>query len=188
MGVPAFMKKFACVVFDDGAIYKDTVSKCFERSGVGMVLVLICHRLGLDAFNLTEYRAGVEACFRLPEFQGLASGNSGNSAHYFVATHGDDCLLYLDPHTTQPALESLSDIVPGSQFAAGLRPARPLALRWARLNPSICLGFLVRSADEFRSLCDSLCQPPYSDVIEVLAKKPSYADRTVSSTDDGDLT
>lgn len=177
--VPAFLQRLACVVFEDGAIYKNSVLEQFSGN-CSAVIVLVCRRLGLESFNLAEYRAGVESCFELPQFQGLASGNSGNSAHFFVGTH-DDCLLYLDPHRVQPALETTEHIV-----ASGLQAGRPIPLRWTRLNPSVCLSFLVKSPEEFTALCERLCEAPRSDVFEVLEQQPSYADRVEEATE-GDM-
>eukprot|EP00747_Dinoflagellata_sp_TGD_P222694 gnl/TRDRNA2_/TRDRNA2_94392_c0_seq3.p1 gnl/TRDRNA2_/TRDRNA2_94392_c0~~gnl/TRDRNA2_/TRDRNA2_94392_c0_seq3.p1 ORF type:complete len:357 (-),score=68.21 gnl/TRDRNA2_/TRDRNA2_94392_c0_seq3:74-1144(-) len=181
---PAFVQKLACVVFEDGAVYKDSVNQLFDGGAEG-IIILLCRRLGLDAFNAAEYRNGIESCFELQEFQGLASGNSASSAHFFVATHGDS-LVYLDPHTTHPALESL-------EFARGeaaptLRASQPLPLRWARLNPSVCMGFLVRSREEFIALCGKLCEKCREDVFEVLDKKPSYASyKETTEEEDGDM-
>lgn len=111
------------------------------------VILFVCGRLGLESCNLEEYQRGfgigislslafrgLDSCFRLPEFQGLASGNSSSSAHFFVATHGEDSLLFLDPHITHPALRKPSDVVESH----GLRAERPLRLPWSSLNPSIC--------------------------------------------------
>lgn len=180
---PAFLRGVACVVFEDGAIYKESVLERFS-SGSNAVIILLCRRLGLESFNVEAYRAGLEACFELPEFQGLASGNSASSAHFFVGTH-EDCLLYLDPHTVRPALESLND-VRGSPDA-GLQPARPHPLRWQRLNPSVCLGFLVRSSEEFLAVCGKLSEGPRGDVAEVLERQPSYAGRAETTAEDGEM-
>eukprot|EP00401_Gymnodinium_catenatum_P077876 CAMPEP_0117507166 /NCGR_PEP_ID=MMETSP0784-20121206/26287_1 /TAXON_ID=39447 /ORGANISM="" /LENGTH=342 /DNA_ID=CAMNT_0005302669 /DNA_START=137 /DNA_END=1165 /DNA_ORIENTATION=+ len=184
-----FIQRLGCVVFDDGAIFKDEVLDRFDRNGDHAIILLICRRLGRDYFNVDEYREGVEACFRLPEFQGLASGNSGSSAHFFMGAHGDDSLLYMDPHTVQPALESVSDAAAGSSWSSGLRPERPLPLHWARLNPSVCLGFLVRSRSEFLKLCECLCEGPCGEVFEVLQTQPKYAERDieVETTEEGDM-
>lgn len=176
---------FACVVFEDGAIYKETVLERLSRPGSRAVLVLVCRRLGLDSFNVEEYRAGLESCFTLPEFQGMASGNSGSSAHFFVGTH-DDSLLYLDPHTVQTSLESVETLQPGSVASQSLRPARPFPLHWARLNPSICLGFLVRSPEEFLALCAKLVEGPRGEVLEVLEREPCFAERA-EETQEGDM-
>eukprot|EP00928_Gymnodinium_smaydae_P043401 TRINITY_DN29082_c0_g1_i2.p1 TRINITY_DN29082_c0_g1~~TRINITY_DN29082_c0_g1_i2.p1 ORF type:complete len:372 (-),score=86.25 TRINITY_DN29082_c0_g1_i2:327-1442(-) len=186
---PRFLSEIACVVFEDGPICKSVVFDRFAR-GAKACIVLVCLRLGLDGFNVTEYGAGLRLCFRMPEFQGLASGNSGSSAHFFVATHDDDTLLFLDPHQTLPALESLLtlegavDASTDAAAAAGLRAVRPLPLRSARLNPSVCLGFLVRSRDAFESLCDRLSSGEPSKVFEVLERPICFADRGEEALDD----
>lgn len=181
--LPDQLQKVRCAVFEDGTIYRAAVIELFE-AGCDAVVILVCRRLGLDSFNLAEYRAGVEACFDLPEFQGLASGNSGSSAHFFVGTH-DDCLIYMDPHRTQPSLETVDDV--RGSLKDSVRPDRALALRWARLNPSVCLGFLVRSLSEFTELCSKLCDKPRIDVFEVLEKQPSYADRPETEETEGEM-
>jgi len=88
--VPAFLRQLRCVVFEDGAIFKASVLEHFEGpTSAEAVIIFVCQRLGLEDFKADLYRPGVESCFSLSEFQGLASGNSTNSAHFFVATHGD---------------------------------------------------------------------------------------------------
>lgn len=166
---PAFLAKVSCVPFEDGVIFKSVVLECF-RHGAASVIFFVCLRLGLEEFNLSEYRAGLEACFSLPEFQGLASGNSTTSAHFFVGT-SDDRLLFLDPHITFPALESTAGV------DCGLHPQRPLPLRWASLNPSVCMGFLVRSPAELEVLCGKLSSGHLGAVFEVLDVRPAYAER-----------
>lgn len=181
---PGFLRGLRCAVFEDGAIFKETVLELFS-GGCSAVVILVCRRLGLDYFNVAEYRPGIESCFSLPEFLGLASGNSASSAHYFVGTH-DDCLLFLDPHKTQPALESVEDV--SSRGAdAGLQASRPLPLRWSRLNPSLCLGFLVKTREEFLGLCEKLSQGPRGDVIEILERRPSYVACAETAAEDGDM-
>ncbi|CAJ1455286.1 unnamed protein product [Effrenium voratum] len=145
-GNPEFLKGIRCAVFVDGPIYKVSVTEHFD-AGATAVILFVCRRLGLDSCNLDEYQEGLQSCFGLPEFQGLASGNSSSSAHFFVATHSEDSLLFLDPHVTRPALQSARDIVASS----GLRTERPLRLPWSNLNPSVCMAFLVRSKAEHRA-------------------------------------
>jgi len=169
VGSPDFLKGVGCAVFVDGPIYKANVMERFD-SGCTSVILFVCRRLGLESCNLDEYQQGLDSCFRLPEFQGLASGNSSSSAHFFVATHGEDSLLFLDPHITHPALQKPADVV----ASCGLRAERPLRLPWTSLNPSICVAFLVRSKSEFNSLCDRLCEGPREQVFEVLERQPTY--------------
>jgi hypothetical protein len=112
----------------------------------------------MSAFDFRNFRHGVVSvwerivCHGLPRLQdpmiqwsnafptpcvlqGLASGNSSSSAHFFVvtasgvcsswchraccttngdqrqATHGEDSLLFMDPHVTYPALQKDADVV-----------------------------------------------------------------------------
>eukprot|EP00929_Paragymnodinium_shiwhaense_P119723 TRINITY_DN91621_c0_g1_i1.p1 TRINITY_DN91621_c0_g1~~TRINITY_DN91621_c0_g1_i1.p1 ORF type:complete len:389 (+),score=77.90 TRINITY_DN91621_c0_g1_i1:212-1378(+) len=186
---PKFLQQLACVVFDEGVIYKAEVLNCFEQgqtTPVDAIVLLICGRWGLDQFNVEQYKEGMKACFLMPEFLGLASGNDGSSAHYFVATHGEDQLLYLDPHVTFPALEAIEEVSAGSECADTLRPPGPQALAWSRLNPSVCLGFLVRSKDEFLKLCDSLEEGRKGDVFEVMEKRPCYDQHALLQEDEED--
>lgn len=168
-GRPDFLQEVGCAVFVDGPIYKETVMERFD-GGCTSVIILVCRRLGLESCNLDEYQQGLDVCFRLPEFQGLASGNSSSSAHFFVATHGEDSLLFMDPHVTYPALKKDADVV----ASCGLRAGRPLRLPWSSLNPSVCVAFLVQSKSEFLSLCDRLCEGPGEQLFEVLERQPTY--------------
>jgi len=172
---PACLKKVACAVFDDGAIFKADVMEAFQQDeAVEGVVILVCKVLGLDRFNEAEYREAIKSCFEMPQFLGLASGNDGTSAHYFIATHGDEELLFLDPHTVHPALHSIEEVMDAG-VAETLRPPQdPLRLGWSRLNASMCLGFLVRSHEDFETLCASLCEGARGEVFEVLEKKPCY--------------
>jgi len=173
----------SCVVFDDGAIFKSSVLEKF-KSGCEGVILFVCNRLGLESFNMETYRAGMEVCFKFPQFLGLASGNSGSSAHYFVATHGDS-LLYLDPHQTYPALEKLEHARDAEGGVSdGLQATRPHPLRWTHLNPSVCLGFLVRSPEDFLNLCSMLCQGSCGEVFEVLEKPFDFAGLGEEEIDD----
>lgn len=162
--VPSFLHKMSCVVFDDGPIFKSTVLQKFE-SGSEAVVFLVCRRLGLDSLNVATYREGLDACFKLPQFLGLASGNNSTSAYYFFATHGES-LLYLDPHQYQyQSLETVEAVQDAA--GAGLQASRPFALDWSRLNPSVCMGFLVKSPKDFLALCDSLSHERYNELFEI---------------------
>eukprot|EP00913_Durusdinium_trenchii_P027289 g25601.t1 len=172
---PDFLKTVGCAVFVDGPIYKASVMEHFDN-GCTSVILFVCRRLGLESCNLDEYQQGLDSCFRLPEFQagpvvratwilgfdafdpqGLASGNSSSSAHFFVATHGEESLLFLDPHVTHPALQKPADVI----ASGGLRAERPLRLPWTSLNPSICVAFLEFVATHKKRLQD-LCVFDYA--------------------------
>ena len=139
------------VSFDGGEIVSSRVSHLLKVGDIGVegVIVLLTHRLGLEAFNYARYKGTIQSLFAHPFFQGLSSGESIASAYYFFAA-SDDHLFYLDPHTVQPAF------VDGSSQDSVPPQPKPLKMRWQRLNPSMTMGFVVRSIDEWKSLCDYL--------------------------------
>ncbi len=162
-----------CVSFDGGEIVSCEVLRLLnepnnEPEGV---IVLLTHRLGLDSFNFARYKGTIQSLFSHPFFQGLSSGESIASAYYFFAVT-DDHLFYLDPHTVQPAFAKGCDLerVPPQP--------RPLKMRWQRLNPSMTMGFVVKSIDEWRLLCDYLVKIDRElfDVTEQQRVIPQFSD------------
>ena len=167
------LENVKCVSFDGGEIVSSQVSEFFLNSpNIEGVVVLLTHRLGLESFNLARYKGTIQTLFSHPFFQGLSSGESIASAYYFFAA-SDDHLLYLDPHTVQPALvggEGLMDqIVP---------QPKPLKMRWQRLNPSMTMGFAVRSVAEWNALCEYLVKIDRElfDVTEKRRETPKFTD------------
>jgi cysteine protease ATG4 len=151
--------------FEDGVLYRKPVRDALSDSAG--VLVLLCRKLGVGEFNATRYTAPVKACFSSPLFCGLASGGPTTSAYFFVAAE-ETHLYYLDPHTeTREAF--LVD-----EEAANLHAARPLKLAWTALNPSMCLGFLVRSEAELDELAAFLVETD-SELFEVYEEKAEYS-------------
>ena len=137
------------VTFDSGELYRSEVIDALNRSPKG-VIIFLTHRLGLDAFNEARYKPTIHSLFSCEFFQGLSSGEAMVSAYYMFACC-DDYLYYLDPHTVQDAFLDTSDL------SLSLQPQpRPLKMRWARLNPSMNMGFTVRNIQELDSLCSYL--------------------------------
>lgn len=146
------------------------------------MVLLICKPLGRTAAATAfseQYRPCLEPLFALPQFLGLASGDDSSSAHWFVGTHGD-CLIYLDPHTSQPALRSIAE---AAERNVELRSGAPLPMKWKHLNASVCMAFLVTSRVDFDTLCDKLRQRPLSDVFEVRDKSLECHDWAECSID-----
>ena len=87
------------------------------------------------------------------------------SAYYFFAAC-DDFLFYLDPHTVQEAFLDASSN--GNVFEAFPPQPKPLRMRWSRLNPSLTMGFLVKSPKEWTKLAEYLLKidPELFDVNE----------------------
>ncbi|KAI8515222.1 Cysteine protease atg4a [Branchiostoma belcheri] len=68
------------------------------------LMLIIPLRLGLSELN-PVYVDCLKACFTLRQTLGMIGGKP-NHAHYFIGYVGNS-LVYLDPHTTQPAVELL---------------------------------------------------------------------------------
>uniref|UniRef100_A0A8C6NV12 Cysteine protease n=1 Tax=Nothobranchius furzeri TaxID=105023 RepID=A0A8C6NV12_NOTFU len=129
---------------------------CFKyhsRTGVPTALwkplvLLIPLRLGLSDIN-EAYIDTLKQCFMLPQSLGVIGGKP-NSAHYFIGYVGEE-LIYLDPHTTQPAVEPCEDgQVPDETYHCQHPPCR---MHICELDPSIAVGFFCRTEDEFDDWC-----------------------------------
>lgn len=144
----------ASIVFDSGEMYTSEVVGLFnvEKNSKG-ILVMVSHRLGLDSFNLARYKGTIHSLFSNPFFQGLSSGESMVSAYYFFAAC-EEYLFYLDPHTVQEAFVD-SESIEAVRAAFPSQP-KPLRMRWSRLNPSLTMGFVVKSPNEWDQLSQYL--------------------------------
>lgn len=163
--------------FTDGVLYRKPILDALGEGAAG-VLVLLCRKLGVGEFNAERYRRPVKACFASPHFVGLASGGPMTSAYFFAAAD-DSQLYYLDPHTeTRPAFVA-------DEEALRLHAARPLRLSWEALNPSMCLGFLVRSPEDLAELAAYLIAAD-GELFEVYDEKAQYSaeERNVNEDDE----
>ncbi|XP_027622804.1 cysteine protease ATG4B [Tupaia chinensis] len=115
------------------------------------LVLLIPLRLGLTDIN-EAYVETLKHCFMMPQSLGVIGGKP-NSAHYFIGYVGDE-LIYLDPHTTQPAVE-LTDscLVPDESFHCQHPPSR-MSIR--ELDPSIAVGFFCKTEDDFNDWCQQV--------------------------------
>jgi cysteine protease ATG4 len=152
--------------FTDGVLYRKPILDALADGAAG-VIVMLCRKLGVDAFNAQRYRGPVKTCFSSPHFMGLAGGGPMTSAYYFVAAD-DAQLYYLDPHTeTRPAYTT-------DEEALALHAVRPLRLTWEALNPSMCLSFMVRSPEELEELAAFLSATD-AELFEVMDEKQQYS-------------
>nr|AAS78582.1 Aut2B1 [Bos taurus] len=98
------------------------------------LVLLIPLRLGLADVN-AAYAGTLKHCFRMPQSLGVIGGKP-NSAHYFIGYVGEE-LIYLDPHTTQPAVAAADRCpVPDESFHCQHPPGR---MSIAELDPSIAV-------------------------------------------------
>uniref|UniRef100_A0A674PBG2 Cysteine protease n=1 Tax=Takifugu rubripes TaxID=31033 RepID=A0A674PBG2_TAKRU len=112
------------------------------------LVLLIPLRLGLSDIN-GAYIETLKKCFMLPQSLGVIGGKP-NSAHYFIGYVGGE-LIYLDPHTTQTAVEPCEHgQFPDDTYHCQHPPCR---MHICELDPSIAVGFFCRTEDEFDDWC-----------------------------------
>ncbi|XP_032125448.1 cysteine protease ATG4B isoform X3 [Sapajus apella] len=115
------------------------------------LVLLIPLRLGLTDIN-EAYVETLKHCFMMPQSLGVIGGKP-NSAHYFIGYVGEE-LIYLDPHTTQPAVEPTdSCFIPDQSFHCQHPPCR---MSIAELDPSIAVGFFCKTEDDFNDWCQQV--------------------------------
>ncbi|XP_047299694.1 cysteine protease ATG4B isoform X2 [Homo sapiens] len=115
------------------------------------LVLLIPLRLGLTDIN-EAYVETLKHCFMMPQSLGVIGGKP-NSAHYFIGYVGEE-LIYLDPHTTQPAVEPTDGcFIPDESFHCQHPPCR---MSIAELDPSIAVGFFCKTEDDFNDWCQQV--------------------------------
>jgi len=110
------------------------------------LLLLIPLVLGIGKLNPVYYPQ-LHAVLAMPHSVGIVGGKPGSSV-YVVGCQGES-LLYLDPHTIQPAATDISDWETCS--------CDVLRTMWlSSLDPSLALGFYCKNKDEYLDLCERL--------------------------------
>ncbi|XP_076835600.1 cysteine protease ATG4A [Brachyhypopomus gauderio] len=122
---------------------------CTQRAlGWRPLLLLIPLRMGINTIN-PVYIQALKECFKMPQSCGVLGGKP-NLAYYFIGFI-DDELIYLDPHTTQVAVDSeTGSPVDDQSYHCQRSPHR---MKITSLEPSVALGFFCRSEDDFDSWC-----------------------------------
>ncbi|XP_038050637.1 cysteine protease ATG4A-like [Patiria miniata] len=136
------------------------------------VLIFIPLRLGLNEINAVYIRR-LKRCFTLRQSLGVIGGKP-NHAHYFIGFVGDE-LIYLDPHTTQPALTTdkwgfLQDESYHCDHACRMNTHN--------LDPSIALGYYCQDEADFEAWCRDIQQvikeQDLSPMFELTEERPSH--------------
>ncbi|VDK20939.1 unnamed protein product [Taenia asiatica] len=139
------------------------------------LLLILPLRLGLHEFNM-RYAPALQGLFKLRQCVGVIGGRP-NHALWLIGSVGDDEVLCLDPHTTQPAA-ILGEPAPGmSKEAASLDGSfhctTPLRLPLRRLDPSLAVAFVCRTEADFDDLCTHLVADQLSSsLFEVHETRP----------------
>ncbi|KAI1053444.1 hypothetical protein LB505_012187 [Fusarium chuoi] len=111
-------------------------------------LVLVGTRLGIDKITPVYWEALI-AALQMPQSVGIAGGRP-SSSHYFIGSQGS-FLFYLDPHHTRPALpyhENPMDYT--SEEIESCHTARLRRIHVREMDPSMLIGFLIRSEEDWK--------------------------------------
>uniref|UniRef100_A0A4W4ECZ0 Cysteine protease n=1 Tax=Electrophorus electricus TaxID=8005 RepID=A0A4W4ECZ0_ELEEL len=143
--------------FERGACASQEVNGCLEGACALVeedpvlwkpLVLLIPLRLGLSDIN-EAYIETLKQCFMMPQSLGVIGGKP-NSAHYFIGFVGQE-LIYLDPHTTQSAVEPCENgQVQDDSYHCQHPPCR---MHICELDPSIAAGFFCLTEDDFDDWC-----------------------------------
>lgn len=131
-------------------------------------LIVLGIRLGIERIT-PAYHAALKASLELPQSVGIAGGRP-SSSHYFLGHQGDS-FFYLDPHTTRHMLSpqpSVDDIE-----SCHTRRIRKLPL--SEMDPSMLLGFLIRSKEDFESWRKAVSEMPGKAIIHIHQSEGNYA-------------
>ncbi|OQN98892.1 hypothetical protein B0A48_15238 [Cryoendolithus antarcticus] len=131
-------------------------------------LILLGVRLGIDRIT-PVYHAALRSLLELPQSVGIAGGRP-SSSHYFLG-HQGDVFFYLDPHTTRSALP----LDPSEEDIATCHTRRVRRIGLAEMDPSMLLGFLVKSKDDFEDWRRRLGGCGGKAVVHVHEREPRYA-------------
>ncbi|CAG0893606.1 unnamed protein product [Darwinula stevensoni] len=149
------------VAMDNLVISQEIVTRCKQHAshpdGWTPLLLFIPLRLGLDSVN-EIYIPSIQETFRMPQTLGIIGGRP-NHALYFIGYSGDS-LIYLDPHTTQPAASiSLDNGLITSELMvldSSFHCFDLLTMAAANIDPSLALCFLFTRETEFEAWCETM--------------------------------
>ncbi|KAK0353708.1 Cysteine protease atg4 [Friedmanniomyces endolithicus] len=140
-------------------------------------LIVLGVRLGIDRIT-PVYHAALKAALAMPQSVGIAGGRP-SSSHYFTGYQGEQ-FFYLDPHTTRPALLP-NDVGGGGEKGLSGEDVRTChtrrirKLRIAEMDPSMLLGFLVRSREDFEEWRKGIESVVGKAIVHVHEREPRYA-------------
>jgi len=137
-------------------------------------LILVGTRLGIDKVTQAYWEA-LEYSLHMPQSVGIAGGRP-SSSHYFVGVQGP-YFFYLDPHHTRPALPFLSDVsayTDSDVDSCHTRRLRRIHVR--EMDPSMLIGFLIRSEEDWKQWREDVSSAPGKAVIHIADRNPVSPD------------
>jgi cysteine protease ATG4 len=157
---------------DDSDVYADSVISTATALSADdtfePTLILLGVRLGIDRIT-PVYHAALRTTLELHQSVGIAGGRP-SSSHYFLG-HQSDSFFYLDPHATRSALPQ----DPTSEDIGTCHTRRVRRLGMAEMDPSMLLGFLVRSREDFEDWRRAVSEVQGKAIIHVHDTEPRYA-------------
>ncbi|KAG8630197.1 hypothetical protein KVT40_001816 [Elsinoe batatas] len=175
---------------DDSDVYEDTfLSTAKGKDGVFKpTLILLGTRLGIDRIN-PLYHIALAQALTSPQSIGIAGGRP-SSSHYFIGVQGDG-YFYLDPHFTRPAVNKK----PTTEDVASCHTRRLRRIEVGEMDPSMLLGFLIRTEEEWKAWRRSIEDKERvkgkdgkgKGIIHVHDKEPAFGDEQLereSAVDD----
>ncbi|KAF2766324.1 hypothetical protein EJ03DRAFT_298593 [Teratosphaeria nubilosa] len=160
---------------DDGDVYADSVFATATQKDADdkfqPTLIVLGVRLGIDRVT-PVYHAALKAALEMPQSVGIAGGRP-SSSHYFIG-HQADNFFYLDPHTTKPSLSSQ----PSPEDIQTCHTRRLRRLNISEMDPSMLLGFLIHSKQEFEEWWRAVAETAGKAIIHVHDKEVNYATGT----------
>ncbi|CAM1503721.1 Fc.00g013120.m01.CDS01 [Cosmosporella sp. VM-42] len=135
---------------DGPDVYEDGFMQIAKPKGEDFhpTLILVGTRLGIEKVTPVYWEALI-ASLQMPQSIGIAGGRP-SSSHYFVGAQGS-FLFYLDPHHTRTALpyhQDPSDYT--DEEVASCHTTRLRRIHVREMDPSMLIGFLIRSEEDWR--------------------------------------
>ncbi|EME39935.1 hypothetical protein DOTSEDRAFT_47435 [Dothistroma septosporum NZE10] len=160
---------------NDSDVYVDSLMQTAAQKDADdkfqPTLIVLGIRLGIEKVT-PAYHAALKAALELSQSVGIAGGRP-SSSHYFIGHQGDN-FFYLDPHTTRPMLSPQ----PLAEDINSCHTRRVRRLGIAEMDPSMLLGFLIRSKDEFEQWRKSISEIPGKAIIHIHETEPKYSTGT----------
>lgn len=125
-------------------------------------------RLGIDRIT-PVYHAALKAALEMPQSVGIAGGRP-SSSHYFIGYQADQ-FFYLDPHFTRPMLPAQL----AAEDVETCHTRRVRRIKLTEMDPSMLLGFLVRSKQDFEAWRIAVEAIPGKAILHIHDKEPRYA-------------
>ena len=113
------------------------------------VIILVPVRLGSEVFN-PIYNSCIKNLLTLDCCVGIMGGKPKHSL-YFIGFQDDD-LIHLDPHRLQDRVDTLRPDFNTSSYHCH----NPRKINIKKLDPSCCIGFYLRSYDDWVSWCETI--------------------------------